>query len=168
MHTASREGGNTKFHNEKLIIERIARWENGGRGTLWNAAVLSKAAKKARETSSQNANKMVERAKTLCHQGFFGEAAKNLSSDELASSNEKTYEYLCYLHPKEKEPILLPATDEMCLGYKFSERVVSDMLSSFPKGTAAGPSIMYPEHLSNAIRCNNPEQSRIEMQISPA
>ena len=38
------------------------------------------------------------------------------------------------------------------------------MLSSFPKGTAAGPSMMYPEHLSNAIRCNNPEQSRIAMQ----
>ena len=53
---------------------------------------------------------------------------------------------------------------ELCLGYHFSERVVNDMLSSFPKGTAASPSKMYPENLSNAIRCNNPEQSRIAIQ----
>ena len=38
------------------------------------------------------------------------------------------------------------------------------MLSSFPEGTVVGPSMMYPEHLSSAIRCNNPEQSRIAMQ----
>ena len=67
------------------------------------------------------------------------------------------------MHPKEKEPIL-PVTDDLCLGCQFSEKVVSDMLSSFAKGTAAGPSMMYPEHFSNAIRCNNPEQSRIAMQ----
>ena len=39
------------------------------------------------------------------------------------------------------------------------------MLSSFLKGTAAVPSLMYPAHLSNAVRCNKPEQSRSAMQI---
>ena len=119
--------------------------------------------KNARETSSQNENKIFERARTLCHQGLIGKAAEVLSSDKLAPSNEKTYEDLCALHPKEKEPILL-VTDELCLGCPFSERVVSDMLSSFPKGTAAGPGMMYPDRLSNAILCNNLEQSRIAMQ----
>ena len=67
---------------------------------------------KTRETSSQNENKILERARILCHQGHFGKAARILSSDGLAPSNEKTYEYLCSLHPEEKEPIL-PVTDEL-------------------------------------------------------
>ena len=53
LRTASLGGGKYKFHNEKLINERIARWENGNRGPMWNEAILSKAAKKARETSTQ-------------------------------------------------------------------------------------------------------------------
>ena len=105
---------------QKIINERTSRWANGKGGTLWNKAILSKAAKKARETSSQNENKMLESAKTICHQGLFGKAAKLLNSDGLAHSNEKTYEDLCSLHLKQKEPIL-PVTDELCLAYQFSE-----------------------------------------------
>ena len=86
---------------------------------------------------------MLERARTLFHPGLFGKAAEILSSDGLATSNEKTYEHFCSLHPKEKEPIL-PITDELCLVCQFSETVVSDMLSSFRKATAAGPSMIYP------------------------
>ena len=59
------------------INERIAGWENGHRGTLWNKVILSKAAKKVTETSSQNENKLLERARTLCHQGFFWKYCKN-------------------------------------------------------------------------------------------
>ena len=77
-----------------------------------------------------------------------------LSSDGLAPSNRKTYADLFSLHPKEQDTIL-PVTDELCLGYQFSEEVVSDMLSSFTKGTAAGASLVYPEHLSNAVRAKN-------------
>ena len=84
----------------------------------------------------------------------FWKSWKTLRSNGLAPCSEKTYDGLCSPHPKEKEPIL-PITDELCLGYQFSARNVSDMLSSFPKGTAAGPSMLYPEHISNAIRWNN-------------
>ena len=94
-------------------------------------------------------------------QDFFRKAAK--SSDGFAPSSEKTYADLCSLHPNEKEPIL-PVTDELCLRYQFSEKVFNYMLSYFHKGTAAGPRVIYPEHLSNAIRCNRPEESRIAMQ----
>ena len=40
------------------------------------------------------------------------------------------------------------------------------MLSFFPKGTAAGPSVMYPEHLSNVIRCNNPVATTLQKLTS--
>ena len=145
----ARGGGKLKLKNEKFIKERKAQWENGDNGTLRNNLILPNATKKARETSSQNENRMLERARTLCHQGFF--------------KPTKTYKNLCSLHPKEKVPFL-PVKDELCLGSQFSERVVGGMLSSFPKGTAAGPSMMYAEHLSNAVRCNNPEKSRVTMQ----
>ena len=62
LRAASLGGRKHKFQNEKLINERIARWENVDRGNLWNKATLSKAAKKARKTSSQNENKILERA----------------------------------------------------------------------------------------------------------
>ena len=93
----------------------------------------------------------------------FWKSCENFKAKGLEPSNEKTYEDLCSRHPKAKESIL-PVKDELCLGYQFSEKIVIDMLSSFPKRTAAGPSMMYPEQLSNAIRCINPEQSRIAMQ----
>ena len=62
LRAASLGGRKHKFQNEKLINERIARWENVDRGNLWNKATLSKAAKNARKTSSQNENKILERA----------------------------------------------------------------------------------------------------------
>ena len=97
---------------------------------------------------------MLESANILCHQGLYGKAAKILSSNGLAPSNRKTYEDIISLHPEEQDPIL-PVTDELCLGYQLSEEVISDILSSFPKATAAGASLVYPEHLSNAIRAKS-------------
>ena len=96
-----------------------------------------------------------------------GKAAKILSSDGLAPDNRKTYEDITYLHPEEQDPIL-PVTDELCLGYQFSEEVVSDMLSSFPKATAAGASLVYPEHLSNAIRAKNLSSPESQCKNLPA
>ena len=76
MRTASRGGGRYKFRNEKLINERIARWKNGDRMTLWNEAILSKGAEKARETSSQNKKKRWKEQRHYVNEAFLEKLQK--------------------------------------------------------------------------------------------
>ena len=91
------------------------------------------------------------RAKTLCLQGQFGQAAKVLASEGLAPDNRATFKALEKLHPKEPLPVVNLSDDTATNAFQFSENVVYEQLKIFSKHTAAGPSKMFPEHLQHAV-----------------
>ena len=75
--TASRGRGKQKFHNEKLISEHIDQWENGDRGTLWNEAILSKAAKKTNKNMESKRKQSVGKSEgTMLSRPFWKSCKK--------------------------------------------------------------------------------------------
>ena len=90
---------NTSSTTKNLSMSALVDGKMATEGLCGTKSFCPKAAKKAKETWNQNENKMLERAKALYYQCLFGKAAKNLSPDGLAPTNEKTYKVLCSLHP---------------------------------------------------------------------
>ena len=92
---------NTSTKTQNLTMSALLDGKMATVGLCGTKLFCPKQLKSKRNIESKQ-KKMLERARTLCHQGLFGKAAKFFFSDGLAPSNEKTYKDLCSLRPKEK------------------------------------------------------------------
>ena len=90
-----------KQQQERFMLSRFERWENGDYAGLWFEAASMKQAKKINHDTMES---LAARAKSLCLQGQFGRAAKILSSDGVATDNKETLKKLMNLHPAEEAP----------------------------------------------------------------
>ena len=121
---------------------------------------------KSKRNFKSKRKKTLERTRTLYHQDFLEKLLKYYAQTDLHLTMRKLtmITVLCKLKKKSQFYRLLM----ICAWDINSQRVFSDMLSSFPKGTAAGLSMMYPQHLSNAIRCNAQSSPESQCKNSPA
>jgi hypothetical protein len=132
------------------VKERLRWWENGE-----YAEPRHGTNKKASSKPSEEDRK--RRVLKAAQNGQYGKAATALSSLSLAPTSAKILDCLCLLHAS----ALLPATsdDPPPELTAISEDCIKSALSTFPEGTAPGPSSLRAAFLKEAAFCPNSDQA---------
>eukprot|EP00731_Ephydatia_muelleri_P002838 Em0001g2838a len=86
---------------------------------------------------------------SLSHEGMFAKACRILVSSGLAPNNEDTWKLIREKHPEGPLPIIPETTSAQSISLN-DDFDVYNILKSFPKGTAAGPSGLRVQHLLDA------------------
>ena len=94
-----------------------------------------------------------ERARTKAGEGQFTRAIQALTSSGLADHTPATLRVLKDKHPDPLHPMGQPLTTDHAPLTTSQEEVLKG-LTRFPRGTAPGPSGLWPEHLRAAIKSN--------------
>ena len=92
---------------------------------------------------------LIDFAVSLSHEGMFAKACRILVSSGLAPNNEDTWKLLREKHPEGPLPIIPETTSAQSISLN-DDFEVYNILKSFPKGTAAGPSGLRVQHLLDA------------------
>ena len=82
---------------------------------------------------------LIDFAVSLSHEGMFAKACRILVSSGLAPNNEDTWKLIREKHPEGPLPIIPETTSAQSISLN-DDFDVYNILKSFPKGTAAGPS----------------------------
>ncbi|KAL5514970.1 hypothetical protein EMCRGX_G000068 [Ephydatia muelleri] len=139
-------------HNKPIPLEVLCdMWTDGHFGDLWSRAV-----KHATCTSKSYSlhpkvdpgRRKVASAISLAQDGLFGKACQVLTSSGVAPNNDDTWNLLISKHPSSACPAIpLPSNRDFTFPPDLS---LMDILRSFPKLTAAGPSGLRIQHLIDA------------------
>ena len=92
---------------------------------------------------------LILHAVSLSHEGMFAKACRILVSSGLAPNNEDTWKLIREKHPEGPLPIIPETTSAQSISLN-DDFDVYNILKSFPKGTAAGPSGLRVQHLLDA------------------
>ena len=92
---------------------------------------------------------LIDFAVSLSHEGMFAKACRILVSSGLAPNNEDTWKLIREKHPEGPLPIIPETTSAQSISLN-DDFDVYNILKSFPKGTAAGPSGLRVQHLLDA------------------
>ncbi len=84
---------------------------------------------------------------SLAREGNASKSLKSLISTPIAPSNDKTYEQLKSKHPTAETPKDLPEFNQV----EFINFNIEQIMNSFPKSTAAGPSGLRIDHIKEAL-----------------
>ena len=139
-------------HNKPIPLEVLCdMWTDGHFGDLWSRAV-----KHATCTSKSYSlhpkvdpgRRKVASAISLAQDGLFGKACQVLTSSGVAPNNDDTWNLLISKHHSSACPAIpLPSNRDFTFPPDLS---LMDILRSFPKLTAAGPSGLRIQHLIDA------------------
>ena len=136
------------------ISKRLSLWNIGEFDTLLMAAMMhspSPSSIKRCSTESSHAR----RAKVLISEGNFSKALQALVSEGLATLDEASFKKPVGKHPSADptnlQKFLSIASDSII----FSEHEVTSIIKSFPKGSAAGNSLLRNELLVECMSVNN-------------
>ena len=92
---------------------------------------------------------LIDFAVSLSHEGMFAKACRILVSSGLASNNEDMWKLIREKQPEGPLPIIPETTSAQSISLN-DDFDVYNILKSFPKGTAAGPSGLRVQHLLDA------------------
>ena len=139
-------------HNKPVPLEILCdMWSDGRLRDLWNLAV-GRAPSKTRSIyiKEDPDRRNVASAISLAQDGLYGKACQVLTSSGVAPNNDDTWKLLISKHPSSACPAIpLPSTCNT--DFTFPPDVsLMDILRSFPKLTAAGPSGLRIQHLIDA------------------
>jgi hypothetical protein len=139
------------------IVTLCNRWAQGERLELWDEACRS-AAKKSnlgRKSDDETDKQRVRQAAiAFAEDGLFGKACRVLSSKGLAPNSQETLRLLKEKHPSQPSPTCHEVpTEVLRLPADFNLR---EILRSFPRGTACGPSGLRADHLAEAAESTLP------------
>jgi hypothetical protein len=157
---SAKRAGRSKSHNIN-ISGLCEQWESGDRLLLWEKACQNarKVPKTSCRTNNEEDKKRTARltqaaAVSFAEDGLYGKACRVLCSKGLAPNNQETHRLLTKKHPEQPPPIIpemvVPAAQ---LPPSFD---ITEMLRSFPNGTACGPSGLRVEHLLEACQASLP------------
>ena len=121
-----------------FTLDRLQRWQEGERATLWAS----------RPPSSQRPRREL-RAVSLAREGLDRKACSALLSKGLRAEDAATVRALQHLHPSQPAPAV-PEWHQLPPPPDLVSDVVAQAVRSFPAGTAPGPSQLRPQHLLEA------------------
>lgn len=154
---------NNQVHGKefaKLIDDRLAKWDNGDRGSLWKDVCSSQQPSRRRNSKAPPKDSSPDHTHRLAikaaQDGQYKKAAKILSSHGIATPSAAVKSAL-ELHPV-KDPPIIP-DEPPPPASSFSEDDVRKAVSSFPEGTAPGPSGFRASYLKQAINCPSGSQA---------
>eukprot|EP00731_Ephydatia_muelleri_P000639 Em0001g639a len=126
-------------------------WCKGDHATLWNMAKSRRVTGPLARTNSDDSvpRNLIDFAVSLSHEGMFAKACRILVSSGLAPNNEDTWKLIREKHPEGPLPIIPETTSAQSISLN-DDFDVYNILKSFPKGTAAGPSGLRVQHLLDA------------------
>jgi hypothetical protein len=147
----NRKGGKSEW--QLLASDRLRRWLQGDFLSLWNdAVVVSEVHSSACEIrDSEPEQQAIHRAKQLIRSGRFADAAKALLADQPTTLSPDTIATL-----RDKFPFGESISDDIDMStahrVKVEPLAVEANLQSFPRGSSAGLSGIWPELLLLARR----------------
>ena len=147
--------GDNSSHS-RLIKARLQRWQAGECGELWQEAVESlqkpNGGKKKKPAEKTQQQRNVDRATALAVEGQYSRALEALTSLGLVEHNPATVAEMQAKHPPPLRDTVIPILPPPPPPRAFSPLEVRAAAHSFPRGSAAGPSGMRPEHLVIALK----------------
>ena len=146
---SKKRGG--RRNNPTPIDSLCNLWCKGDHVTLWNMAKSRRVTGPLARTNSDDSvpRNLIDFAVSLSHEGMFAKACRILVSSGLAPNNEDTWKLLKDKHPEGPLPIIPETTSAQSI-FLNDDFDVYNILKSFPKGTAAGPSGLRVQHLLDA------------------
>ena len=156
-------GGRSHWRSTMTQVKaRIRRWRKGEYTTLWEELIsVSRGQhnhrKRFKPTTPEKLRKTnASRAKTAVGEGLYRKAIQALTSGGLAPNTPEVVTELLAKHPQSPLPTT-PAAPAP-LPPDISEGNVFKALTSFPNGSAPGPSGLRANHLKEAVKCPSPER----------
>ena len=146
---SKKRGG--RRNNPTPIDSLCNLWCKGDHATLWNMAKSRRVTGPLARTNSDDSvpRNLIDFAVSLSHEGMFAKACRILVSSGLAPNNEDTWKLIREKHPEGPLPIIPETTSAQSISLN-DDFDVYNILKSFPKGTAAGPSGLRVQHLLDA------------------
>jgi hypothetical protein len=141
----------------KDIVALCEKWDSGQHAELWTEAcdnVKSKGPTSNKPVRTRAAQLTRQAAIAFAEDGLYGKASRVLSSKGLAPNTPETLKLLIDKHPAQPSPVV-PHTEAEPL-QRPPEMNIRAILSSFPKGTACGPTGLRVEHLTDAAEATLP------------
>ena len=141
-----RAGKKSKRFTKNWTLDRFEKWKSGNFVDLWHETL------KYQNTSNRNHESSLEseqlrRCISLAREGNASKSLSSLSSTPIAPSNDITFERLKSKHPTEESPKNLAD----CNPPEHINFNVDQIMNSFPKSTAAGPSGLRIDHIKEAL-----------------
>ena len=126
-------------------------WSDRHLRDLWNLAVGCAPSKThSTHLKEDPGRRKVASAISLAQDGLYGKACQVLTSSGVAPNNDDTWKLLISKHPSSACPTIpLPFTCNTDFTFPLDVSLM-DILRSFPKLTAAGPSGLRIQHLIDA------------------
>ena len=150
-----RQGRAHMRDTEKIVKERMRRWKAGEEATLWNdqMSVKRPQGKKSKTTTSESNSHAanVRRAKTAIADGQYKKAMQALTSEGIAEATPALLQEMIGKHPQTEVPQL--PTGPVPPPLLLRPQMVARCISTFPNGTAPGPSCLRASHLKEAVEC---------------
>ena len=140
--------------------DRLTRWLEGHRMTLWSDVEESVTNGKPSDGSQEQRN--LRRAAALAAEGFDRKACGALLSKGTCEESVETVGKLRELHPTAAQPTCPPMT-ALPGSIDISPDMVEAALYGFPRDSAAGPSLLRAQHL---IRGTDPCQQRVFLRAA--
>ena len=140
--SSKRKGRHSKLYDISALCDL---WSRGQFGVLWRLAVSRSKTINFKGVHTESAQHKVESAISLARDGLCSKACQMLTSSGVAPNSAETWHLLESKHPKGQVPKLpMTSADPIKLPNDFDTMAI---LRSFPKSTAAGPSV---QHLLDA------------------
>lgn len=128
-----------------FTLDRLQRWQEGERATLW----ASRPPSSQRPRRELRADERRDMAVRLAREGLDRKACSALLSKGLCAEDAATVRALQHLHPSQPAPAV-PEWHQFPPPPDLVPDVVAQAVRSFPAGTAPGPSQLRPQHLLEA------------------
>ena len=128
-----------------FTMDRLQRWHEGERGSLWQSRPVATSKRRSPTHSDRQ-----ELATGLAREGFDGKACAALLSEGLCPATAETRDALQALHPPSAPPPT-PAIHDLPVAPAVEASVVATALRSFPSATAPGCSGLRVQHIREAM-----------------
>ena len=128
-----------------FTLDRLQRWQEGERLSLWESRPCCRASRPGPLTPEERR----DIATSLGREGFDRKACAALLSKGLCPQTEETARSLAALHPHRPLPAV-PAITDLPLAPCMAPELVARCLRAFPAETAPGPSGLRVQHLRDA------------------
>lgn len=126
-------------------LDRLQRWQEGERLTLWDSRPQVRPHSRQTLTTEQRQ----ALATNLAREGFDRKACAALVSSGLCPPSSQTAEALRALHPQQPAPPV-PRLNDLPLAPEIAPALVARCLRAFPADTAPGPTGLRVQHLKDA------------------
>lgn len=129
-----------------FTLERVHRWQEGERSTLWTARPQPRRGNRPGLTAEEKK----DLATSLGREGFDKKASTALLSQGVCPQTADTVEALRVLHPDGPQPTG-PAMADLPVAPALEAELVARALRSFPAETAPGPSGLRIQHFRECL-----------------